>query len=306
MLVVPHIEEYTSKSVRERPCGGTEKAATFLAEALRKLGTEVDLVTTWAGLERVAPDWPDVVVTQHAEVFARFPAAVTKVWWCHQATDRPFVHEGVRIARRAADIVVTLSAFQQQNFMAELGMESVVIGYGIWNDELAPIVDKDPTRLIYTSVPQRGLENIPALFAEIRAEEPEATIAICSSNATWGRPDQDDPFRQLFEILGDTAGVDVLGALPQRELYAQLARASIYLYPCTYVETYCLSMSEAMAHGCLPIVTDIGALPERWVPSDAMVRKTVAAIRRARTRRWHITPPPTWMEIAERWLTLLS
>lgn len=306
LFVVPHLQEYTSASVREKPCGGTEKAATFLCEALRKLGEEVSLVTTWGGIEEMDRDWPDVVVTQHPEIFERFDESKTKVWWCHQATDRPFIRQGAKLARRHADLVVTLSSFHQQNFAAELGMESVIIGYGIWPEELAPVSQKDPARLIFTSVPQRGLDNVPALFAEIRALEPSATIAICSSNATWGMPAQDDPFRDLFNELGRTPGVELLGPLPQKELFVEYARSSVFFYPSTYVETFCLAMAEAMAHGCLPIVTDIGALPERWVPTVALVRGTVAAIRRNRLRAPRVTPPADWLEIAERWLTLLS
>lgn len=311
LFIVPHPgHSYDSTWVRENPCGGTEKAATFLCEALRKLGEDVRLVTTWQEAQALDLSWPDVVITQHAEFFERFSRGagrkVAKIWWCHQATDRPFIREGSRLARRYADAVVTLSCFQQQNFLSELGMESVVIGYGIWRSELAPVTWKDPARLIYSSVPQRGLDMVPELFREIRAQEPEATLAVCSSNATWGSPELDAPFTALFDELRGMPGVEVIGALPQQALYRELARTAVFFYPSTYVETYCLAMAEAMAHGCVPIVTQIGALPERWVPSVAIVRRTVAAIRRARERTRSVTMPPDWMEIAERWLDLLS
>lgn len=307
LFIVPHpAHSYDSAWVRDNPCGGTEKAATFLCEALQRLGEQTRLVTTWDEVQGLDLAWPDVVITQHAELFKRFAPKVGKVWWCHQATDRPFIRQGARLARRYADAVVTLSCFQQQNFQSELGMESVVIGYGIWKEELAAVTEKDPGRLIYSSVPQRGLADMPALFREIRAQEPSATLAVCSSNATWGSPEFDAPFEAVFEELRQLPGVEVLGALPQRALYAQLARASVFFYPSTYVETYCLAMAEAMAHGCTPVVTSIGALPERWVPAVAVVRRAVSAIRMAQKRRRSVTPPPDWMEVAERWLDLLA
>lgn len=306
LFVVPHLEDYTSESARTRPCGGTEKAATFLGEALRRLGEEVRLVTTWRGVEEMDVAWPDVVITQHAEVFPRFGREIGKIWWCHQATDRPFIRQGAKLARLHADYVVTLSQFHQQDFATNLGMESDVIGYGIWHEELAPIERKDPARLIFSSVPQRGLDMVPALFRQVREGAPDATIAICSSNATWGLPEQDDPFKNLFAELVEMPGVEVKGALPQRELFRELARASVFFYPCTYVETYCLAMSEAMAHGCVPVVTGIGALPERWMATSSIVKRTLATIRKARERPLRVTRPPDWMEIAERWLFLLS
>lgn len=307
LFIVPHPSHaYDSAWVRENPCGGTEKAAMFLCEALRLLGEEVRLCTTWPEAEGADLGWPDAVITQHAGLFARFPARAVKVWWCHQASDRPFIREGAKLARRHADLVAVLSSFQQQNFQFELGLESVVMGYGIWRQELAAPRQKDPARLIYSSVPQRGLEMIPALFAEIRAHEPAATIAICSSNQTWGVPEGDAPFQALFADLRAMPGVEVLGALAQRPLYEELARAAVFFYPSTYVETYCLAMGEAMAHGCTPVVTGIGALPERWPPAVALVRRACEAIRRARVRPRHISGPPDWLEVAERWIDLLS
>lgn len=306
LFIVPHeVHAYDSVSVREKPCGGTEKSAMFLTEALSRLGQEVRLVSSWDQIADVETAWPDVVITQHAELFLRFGKAVGKVWWCHQASDRPFIREAVRIARRHADFCVTLSSFHQQDFQRELGMESDVIGYGVWRQELSPVTQKDPSALIYASVPQRGLDMIPALFREIRALEPAASLTICSSNRTWSRPEWDEPYEQLFQELRSMPGVTLLEPQPQRELFALYARSSVFFYPATYGETFCLAMAEAMAHGCVPLVSNIGALPERWVASPRLVGQTVAAIGRARTRKLHVTAPPDWLEIAERWLSLL-
>lgn len=307
LFIVPHeIHSYDSKWVRENPCGGTEKAAMFLVEALTKLGEETRLVTAWDQVAAIDTEWPDVVITQHAELFLRFGKDVGKVWWCHQASDRPIIRDGTRLARRHADFVVTLSAFHQQDFQRELGLESDVIGLGVWRSELAPVVKKDPAALIYASVPQRGLDTVPDLFREILEAEPEATITICSSNATWGRPEWDKPFEGLFTELRSLRGVTLLPSQPQRALFELFARSSVFFYPATYAETFCLAMAEAMAHGCVPIVTGVGALPERWVTSSRPVRQAVAAIQRARVRPAHVTCPPDWLEIAERWLSLLS
>lgn len=306
LFIVPHLKHYDGTTVRTGPSGGTEKAAVFLSEALRRLGQDVRLVTTWPAVDTLDEGWPEVVVTQHATLFERFGPDVFKIWWCHQASDRPFIREGAKYARRHAHQVVTLSGYHQQNFRSALAMESDVIGYGVWRDELAAPRPKVPGRMIFASVPQRGLEHVADLFREIRIREPSATIAICSSNATWGMPEADDPFRAIFAELESIPGVELLGSLPQAALYEQFAKASVFFYPCTYVETFCLAMSEAMAHGCVPVVTDLGALPDRWVPTRRLVGSAVAAIARTRQRPVHIPPQPDWIEIAEKWLALLE
>jgi len=90
LFIVPHVRPYNSQSVREQPTGGTERAATFLGEALMRLGHEVRWITTFTDALEFDTVWPEVVITQHAEYFLKLPTHTRKIWWCHQATDRPF------------------------------------------------------------------------------------------------------------------------------------------------------------------------------------------------------------------------
>jgi glycosyltransferase involved in cell wall biosynthesis len=306
LFIVPHDRfHYDSLTVRDKPCGGTERAATFLGEALRELGHEVQWVTRPDACDRMDALWPDVVVTQLAELFNRFPARARKVWWVHQFTDRPFVWHHAKHARSLADDVVTLSLAQQREFQKQLGMESAVIGYGVWHKEVQH-ADKDPAKLIYCSVPQRGLELVPELFRTIRKEEPEAHITICSSLATWGLPEEDKQFQGLFDELAVMDGVTLRGSLCQHDLWKELATASVFFYPCIYKETYCMAMDEAMAHGCVPVIPDIGALPERWLPTVRLARAAVEEIRIARQRRTPVPRPLDWSMIAEKWHRLIT
>jgi glycosyltransferase involved in cell wall biosynthesis len=304
LFIVPYARHYDSRSVRELPTGGTERAATFLSEALGKLGHEARIVTTFPGCMELDTEWPDAVITQHAEHFLRFPEQTRKIWWCHQATDRPFICEGARIARRLADDVVTLSLFQQRDFARNLGIESTVIGYGVWLDEVQS-APKEPARLVYCSVPHRGLELAAELFPLIRQEEPDATFSVCSSLATWGKAEDDAQFQKLFDTLRETPGVILHGGLGQQGLWRELSMASVFFYPCIYEETYCMAMDEAMAHGCVPVVPAIGALPERWPPTCRLVHQAVQEIRTARQRPRRVARPLDWMMVAEKWESLL-
>ena len=304
LFIVPHVRPYDSASVRSQATGGTERAATFLGEALGKLGHDVRWITTFADAVEFDAAWPEVVITQHAEYFQKLPEDTRKIWWCHQATDRPFIWEGSRIARRLADDVVTLSQFHQRDFARALGIESTVIGYGIWHDEVQS-AEKDPARLVYCSVPYRGLELVAELFPLIRQEIPEASIAVCSSMATWGRGEEDTQYQALFDRLAQMPGVILRGAVAQPALWQELARASVFFYPCTYEETYCMAMDEAMAHGCVPVIPAIGALPERWPPTCRLVHQVVEEIRVARARSRRIAKPHDWMVVAEKWDSLL-
>jgi hypothetical protein len=60
----------------------------------------------------------------------------------------------------------------------------------------------------------------------------------------------------------DEAGIETLGRLTQAEVGKLYQRASILAYPTEFAEIDCISVRKAQAAGCLPVVTDFGALAE--------------------------------------------
>lgn len=303
---VPYHTHYDSTTVRRLPSGGTERATVFLAEALTRLGHEAIVLTSWGALDQAPIADADAVISPFAEIFGRAGPSTVRVWWPHQYTDRPFVHEQAKHARRHADEVVTLSAFHRDDLQRRLGIESTIIGHGVWLDEVVTDVEKVPGRLVFCSVPQRGLDMVTELFPCIRHEIPEATLAVCSSLRTWGADYDDRVYEPLYDRLRHMPGVSYLGALGQRELWTELARAEVFFYPATYRETYCMALDEALAHGCVPVVTEIGALPERWPATARPDRAAIAELRRWRRRRPILPTPPDWMVVAEKWTRLLE
>jgi glycosyltransferase involved in cell wall biosynthesis len=304
LFIFPRPTHYDSRTVRELPSGGTEKAVIFLGEALTKLGHEVVTATT-PGQEM--PGNVDVVITQHAEFFQHYPDA-KKIWWTHHFSDQPIIKEQACWARAYADTIVTLSQCHKQDFFSSVSLDSVVLPHGVWWEEICTTVAREDFRLIYDSTPFRGLERIPGLFAEIKEREPGATIAIASSMRTYGDETGDEQYKGLFDELAAMDGVELLGSLNQEQLYREYARASVFFYPCTWPETYCLALDEAIAHGCIPLVTKLGALPERanwsnfpddfsppfaWKRDDSEDFKPHEGIK-----------PKGWIDVAKEWEAL--
>jgi len=297
LFIFAREKPYDSRSVRELPSGGTEKACVFLGEAFQKLGHEVTWLTTPEQI-RAYEGNPDVVITQVAELLENFPKA-KKIWWAHHFSDQPVIRQNAAFARCFADRVVTLSQCHADDFRRVLRMESTTIGHGVWTSELHSPTKKDPFRLIYASTPFRGLERIPKLFTQIKEREPRATIAICSSMGTYGEAEKDSQYQKIFDELSEMPGVELKGALNQAQLYAEYSRASIFFYPCIWPETYCLALDEAIAHGCIPWVTNLGALPERACWTDFKINNpTFHGLDKAPPQG---LPPKDWMDIAKQW-----
>jgi glycosyltransferase involved in cell wall biosynthesis len=294
LFIFPREKPYDFRTVRDLPSGGTEKTVIFLGEAFQKLGHAVEWVTTLEGIEPAVAnaDAYDAVITQEAELLQAFPNA-RKVFWSHHFADQPITQRSAAYARAFADKVVTLSRCHAEDFRDKMRLESVTIGHGLWLSETVQGVEKDPYRLIYASTPFRGLERIPDLFHSVKAAEPRATIAICSSMATYGTPEEDAKYQALFDELRSIDGVELLGALNQEALYREYARASYFYYPSTWKESYCLALDEALVHHCTPIVSDVGALKERAQPSDDFIGIFQKNISFKAPLDWHIIAS-TW------------
>lgn len=304
VFVFPREQAYNSQSVRQKACGGTEKAVIYLGEALAELGHEIEWVTTLDQLEQPIAA-PDAVITQEAELLQRFPHT-KKIWWLHHFADQPVIQRNSGYGRVFADKIVTLSQCQADEFRQALRLDSVTIGHGVWVDELYTPA-KDPYRLIYASTPFRGLERIPAIFSAIKAKEPRATIAIASSMGTYGLHEQDAKYKPLFDRLAAMDGVEMLGALNQEQLYSEYSKSSVFLYPCTWRETYCLALDEAVAHSCIPVTSGLAALAERFqylMPaptSDEHFASRVLGVFSEPDAFRPSDKPMNWTDIALRW-----
>jgi glycosyltransferase involved in cell wall biosynthesis len=305
LFISPHKNAYDSKSVRDLPSGGTEKANIFLGEAFQKLGHTVEWITSIPQLEEFVAYGSreyGAVITQEAEFLQLFGPETKKVFWSHHFADQPITRRAAPFARSFADKIVTLSSCHSSDLKALLRLDSVTIGHGVWLGEVQQ-AEKDPYRLIYASTPFRGLERIPALFRKIKKAESRATIAIASSMATYGDTEGDKQYQSLFDELGQMAGVELLGSLNQQQLYEQYARAGVFYYPCQWKETFCLALEEARAHGCKPLVQAemgmsdrvMGTFSGEWEAAIGLCFKDSPEF-----PKQHYSPKD-WLEVAKQW-----
>jgi len=148
-------------------------------------------------------------------------------------------------------------------FLANVAISSNGIKTDAMN-KLAP-VERDPHRLIWTSSPDRGLENLLSIFARAREYEPSLNLHVFYG---WNNidkviaKDKSNPWAKLKERIARLPQDNVFwhGRTGQTELWQEYLRASLWVYPTTFTETSCISCMEAQALGAIPICPPLWAL----------------------------------------------
>jgi glycosyltransferase involved in cell wall biosynthesis len=158
------------------------------------------------------------------------------------------------------DKIVCISDFHSNYFKGTYGIENAtVIDLPIRVHDLDGMEqEKVPNRLIFSSVPDRGLTYLRDAWNRIKKEVPDASLVITSDYRLWGLGDpRNEKYKQLWIGFGD---VQFVGAIQRGAFLKEQLKADLFTYPCIYDELFCVSLAEAMVCGAYPITSELGAL----------------------------------------------
>lgn len=147
-------------------------------------------------------------------------------------------------------------------------------------------VERDPHRVIYCSSPDRGLHHLLAIWPEVKARVPQATLRIFYHVLRWAQQIRDNPYPTIAEnrnranyvmealhrLRDPKWGVVLHDSVSNRQMAVELKSAAVLAYPCDpirYTEGFGVSVLDAAAAGCLPIISEADSLPS--VHGDAAV-----------------------------------
>jgi glycosyltransferase involved in cell wall biosynthesis len=248
--------------------GGSEYALLTMCEEWHKAGHEVilynnPLTANGSPFEQRNKGSFDPNEDRDVLIVFRSPnprsiaAKGLKVWWsCDQETIGDFAHFATTVHK-----VVCISPRHAQYFAERYGIHKTTvidIPVRIGDYDRLGEVEKIKNRLIFTSVPARGLDNLIKIYPKIQQAIPDVSLAITSDYRLWGCPASNEHFRSKWSTQPN---VSFFGALPREKYNLELMKAQILLYPCEYDELFCVSVAEAQYAGAYPITSNAGALP---------------------------------------------
>lgn len=197
----------------------------------------------------------------------------TRIYWTHNLPGQMGIREvSENVAMNATnrwkfhDKIVFVSEWQKQQYINHYKLtDEEQTRLKVLPNAIIPIPEhtkpNDKIRLIYMSVPERGLDLLYHAFERL-APKYNIELEVFSSYKIYGIPQVDIVHRQTLDKVRSHPKIKYHGTVSNQEIHHALQRAHIFAYPSTFLETSCIAMIEAMSAKCLCVHSDIAALPE--------------------------------------------
>ena len=146
---------------------------------------------------------------------------------------------------------------------------------------------KVPHSFIYSSFPNRGLLELLKMWPRIYEHQPKASLHIyCDVNHKWSNDVEPEKMQNIKMLLEKydayNHGMNIYyhGWVNKKTLAAAWLTADIWFYPCTFMETFCLTALEAAASKTLAVTNHLAAL------QNSVGNRGIIIKGNARTEEW--------------------
>ena len=161
--------------------------------------------------------------------------------------------------------IFCLTEWHKQHFLKSFPMcEGLVdvFSYGLDQMRFPKGIVKKSHSFLYSSFPNRGLLPLLQMWPRIIERWPDATLEVfCDLDHEWTNRVAGDVVAAIrSELAKGLAGVSMRGWTSKEELARAWMSTDIWLYPCTFAETFCLTALEAAFSRCLIVCSDLAAL----------------------------------------------
>jgi glycosyltransferase involved in cell wall biosynthesis len=266
-----------------QPLGGAEKAFASLASALAIRGHEVRAFNRcrfkmtiegvkWEPWDLPRPFDADLLIawrkvsllTQVRQVGRRILWVAASPAYLERPANRDLIEStAARLCFQAKG--------QMNAFKAWKGAAGAVVPPGIrseYQSETA-IQPVSPPLAVCTTHPQHGLDWLLDLWPKVRAQAPEARLALYSAALDKGQQGAELPaeIRPVFEKARGMAdqGVDILRPMGDHDMPGVWRSARAHLFPAHADDWLATTLAESQASGIPGVARPLGAAPERLI-----------------------------------------
>ncbi len=150
------------------------------------------------------------------------------------------------------------------------------------------VVERRPGSIAYCSSPDRGLHHLLDMFGAVKEQVPEANLRIyyrfqpwydtvMSTDGMGAHRDRAIAIGNHLDFYGRNGekGVTLVGPIPSKKMALELLSTKVMAYPCDairFTEGFSMSVMDACAAGCVPIVAATDSLPEIYSGAAFMIK----------------------------------
>jgi glycosyltransferase involved in cell wall biosynthesis/ubiquinone/menaquinone biosynthesis C-methylase UbiE len=274
---------FSGDSLSKESLGGSETALLFMAREFAHLGHEVVVLCNCTN-----PGVFDGVLYLDVKdmrkiTFAKRVDILVVSRWCeylslpiHAGLRVLWLHDTIQDKNRVmgslwqTDLVMTLSDYHTKNYLdACPDLEPLIwktsngVDLSLIEANLTP---KDPNKLIYTSMPYRGLHYLlEGIFPLLLKDRPNLKLYVCTYDVSSLQipPETQAVFNLCDNLMARyPKNIVQLGCLTKVELYKHISSSQLWVYPTAFDEISCISAMEAQACGTPVVTTKDFALTE--------------------------------------------
>lgn len=272
-------KEWTSKTAQESGIGGSEEAVIHLSERLVKKGYDVTVYNNCGHKEQVINgvkyrpfmaynyrDRVDVTILWRHPKIADFAPNTGRLFLdLHDMLD-PGELTKERLAK--IDKIFVKSQFHRDVFASIPDEKFVIVPNGIESERFKGEHKKDYDLMINTSSPDRSLDVLIDMFANVKKRCPRAKLKWAYGWETFDVVHSSNPQMMAWkehiqQKIKDTDGFEELGMIPSSEVEKLYKEARIFAYPSEFAEIDCISLTKAMAAGAIPFTTNFAAMGDK-------------------------------------------
>jgi len=161
--------------------------------------------------------------------------------------------------------IICLTEWHKEYFLEKhptLREKTIVIGNGI-EKFTAPITEKKPFKFIYSSAANRGLIILLQMWNDILNIYPEAELhCYCDIDNKYINITDKEMMDDIRKLCISVKNVYMHGWANRKTLEEAWNSSHIWLYPCIFKETFCITALEAAISKTLVITNNVAGLNE--------------------------------------------
>ena len=124
--------------------------------------------------------------------------------------------------------------------------------------------EKNPNKLLWMSSPDRGLDKAMLVCDEVRKIFPDIELHVYYGieNLYKYGPEMSALADHLKKMMSERPYVKYHGFTEQNKMYREVADGVVWVHPCNFIETFCITAIEMLALGVYPVTRRLGALAD--------------------------------------------